>query len=671
MTFKFGAAYPPHKMNKQLSRDITRGRFVKASLALGLLATLQTLDAATSSWSGTAGATWNNAGNWDALPAASGDSLVFAGTSNLANSNDYVTGVAGITFNSGAGAFTLGGNVLTVASGGSITNNSTSGQTLAMPLTNSGATTLNAASGNLTLTGLLGGGSLVIDGAGGNTVTLTRAASNTFGMGATVNSGGTLVLFNTSGNALSNFVTINDGGTVKLGGTSIDQIHFNSVLTLNGASALFDLNGKNEEVGKLLGTAGSVRNNNATTATLTIGGGTNNSDFSNILLANGTGTLGVTTRAVANTYTFGAANTYTGKTTLGGTSNVSVLADGGVASSIGQSTNASSNLAIGNSGVLRYTGASASTDRNFTTGTGSVIEIVNAATNLVLTGTSFGAFTKTGPGTLTLSGNVANAAAPSVSAGVLVLNAPGANAFTGAITVANGGTMRLGAASTGNMIHDNTTLAVNTGGTFDMGGQSEKFKSISGAGTFINSGLNQSTLTVSGFSGSSTFGGVISGDIALTHTDASSSTTLNGLNTYSGNTTINSATATFTLGSTGGLTFYIGDNGINNQVTGVSGATANFNGRFSFDLSSAETIDGYSWTIVNTSSLVTSYGGTFVIDGFTNNAGVWSKTDAGATWTFAQTSGILSVSTIPEPASFAAVIGLAALGASGLRRRRR
>ena len=57
-------------------------------------------------------------------------------------------------------------------------------------------------------------------------------------------------------------------------------------------------------------------------------------------------------------------------------------------------------------------------------------------------------------------------------------------------------------------------------------------------GHFLNSGSTQSTLTVSGFGGSSTFDGVISGNIALTHTDGASSTTLNGLNTYSGNTTI-------------------------------------------------------------------------------------------------------------------------------------
>src|SRR5690606_29168850 len=136
-----------------------------------------------------------------------------------------------------------------------------------------------------------------------------------------------------------------------------DQIHFNTTVNMNGAGAVFDLNGQNEEIGKLQGAGGTVRNNGASTATLTVGGGTNSSDLSNILLANGTGTLAVTTRDVAAaTYTLGSANTFTGKMTIGGTTNVSVLANGGTASSIGAASNAASNLAIGGTGILRYTG---------------------------------------------------------------------------------------------------------------------------------------------------------------------------------------------------------------------------------------------------------------------------------------------------------------------------
>lgn len=618
-------------------------------------------------WDGDTSNLWSNAANWDALPAVTGETLVFTGSSNLTNSNDLVTGVAGISFSSGAGAFNLGGNAITVASGGSITNNSTTAQTISLALTNGGTTNVNASSGNISLTGLLGGGTLNIQGAGGNSVTLSRAGSNTFGMGATVANGGTLILFNSSGNALSNSLTIENGGKVKLGGASTDQIHFNTAVTMNGASAVFDMAGKNEEIGKLQGTGGTVKNDNATLATLTIGGGSNSSDFSNIILANGTGTLAVTTRNVANTYTFGGSNTYTGKTTIGGVANVSVLANGGATSSIGASSNSSSNLAISSTGVLRYTGSNTSTDRNFTTSAGAQVEVVTSSTNLEFTGTSFGAFTKTGAGTLTLSGNVASASAPSVTGGTLVLNAPGTNAFSGSITVGSGGTMKLGSASTGNMIHDNTPLTVNTGGTFDMGGQSEKFKSISGGGTFLNSGSTQSTLTVSGFSSSSTFDGVISGNIALSHTDASSSTTLNGLNTYRGNTTIGNSTAIFNLGTTGGLTFYPTANGLSNWINGVAGATVNLDGLFTFDLTNAAVADGNLWNIVEVGDLVETFGGSFSVSGFTEASNVWSKIDGNNTWTFTESTGVLSLAVVPEPGT--ALLG--SLGIIALLRRRR
>lgn len=643
---------------------------VSASLIAGLLIAIRSAQAATSTWSGSSDAIWSSSGNWDALPAATGDTLVFSGSSNLSNTNDFVTGISGLSFSSGAGAFILGGNAITIASGSSITNSSSSLQTINFNITNGGTTTVDAASGNITFGGAVASNSLNITGA--NTVTLGGTASNT-NLGATIGSGSTLVLAKNGNNAIVGTVNVSAGGTLKLNGATGDQIHFNQVVNMNGAGAVFDMNGKTEEIGKLQGTGGTVTNTAAsTTSTLTVGGGTNSSDFSNVLLANGAGTLAVTTRAVsASTYTLGSANTFTGKMTIGGTTNVSMLANGGVASSIGAGSNSSANLAISASSILRYTGGSASTDRGFTTGssTTSLIEVVNAATNLEFTSASIGGFTKTGAGTLTLSGNVASASAPSVTQGTLVLNAPGANAYSGAIAIASGGTMKIGSASSGNMLHDNTTVAVN--GTFDLGGNSEKVNSISGSGSVINSGGAQSVLTVSGFGGSTVFGGVISGNIALTHSDASSSTTLNGLNTYSGNTTIGSSTASLVLGSTGGLTFYIGANDVSNKVTGVSGATATFNGGFTFDLGSASLVDGNSWTLVD-SGLNKSFAGTFTVAGFSESGNVWTLNSGQNTWSFSEATGVLSLSVaaIPEPSAYAGLGGLLTLGFVALRRRR-
>ncbi|MGO4842846.1 autotransporter-associated beta strand repeat-containing protein, partial [Rhizobiaceae sp. 2RAB30] len=72
------------------------------------------------------------------------------------------------------------------------------------------------------------------------------------------------------------------------------------------------------------------------------------------------------TKAGAGTASLTGANSYTGATTLsGGVLAISTVANGGAASSIGRSGSASSNLVI-ESGTLRYTGATASTDRGFT-----------------------------------------------------------------------------------------------------------------------------------------------------------------------------------------------------------------------------------------------------------------------------------------------------------------
>src|SRR5690606_29492685 len=72
------------------------------------------------------------------------------------------------------------------------------------------------------------------------------------------------------------------------------------------------------------------------------------------------------TKGGAGQVMLSGANTYTGVTTLsGGTLTVSTIGDGGVASGIGASSAASSNLVL-ESGTLQYDGATATTDRGFT-----------------------------------------------------------------------------------------------------------------------------------------------------------------------------------------------------------------------------------------------------------------------------------------------------------------
>ena len=72
---------------------------------------------------------WQTAANWGGTAPVTSNALFFAGTTRLAPTNDFSSlTIAGLTFSSTAGAFTLSGNA--VGLGGGITNNSASLQTI-------------------------------------------------------------------------------------------------------------------------------------------------------------------------------------------------------------------------------------------------------------------------------------------------------------------------------------------------------------------------------------------------------------------------------------------------------------------------------------------------------------------------------------------------------------
>jgi len=167
-------------------------------------------------WSGGgANNNWSNATNWigNAAPANNGTAnILFAGSTRLAPNVNTNWNILGLSFSNNAGAFTLGGNPLTIQGLG-INNNSASTETISNNLTLGNSATFGSSagplilSGNLTNTGYLttvgGAGNVtlngVISGAGGLTMsgsgTLTLSGSNTFTGTLSVNAG-TLALGN-------------------------------------------------------------------------------------------------------------------------------------------------------------------------------------------------------------------------------------------------------------------------------------------------------------------------------------------------------------------------------------------------------------------------------------------------------------------------------------------
>ena len=109
---------------------------------LGSIAALLALSALAQAgqvWDGGgANGLWSTSLNWDADSAPNfGLPLQFGGVLQLASSNDATASAAGLTFNAGAGAFTLSGKALTLTGG--ITNSSGSLQTVSFTALTLGA----------------------------------------------------------------------------------------------------------------------------------------------------------------------------------------------------------------------------------------------------------------------------------------------------------------------------------------------------------------------------------------------------------------------------------------------------------------------------------------------------------------------------------------------------
>ncbi len=165
--------------------------------------------AGTETWGGNTDANWNTAGNWTtsggSTPPASGDSLVFgaAGSSGLSlNNNISGLTVNNLTLNSGASAFTIGGNALTLA--GILTDNAANNETFGGIAISAGvgAAIKNLGSGTLALGAVSHGSGGAVD------FTLTGPITTT-----TANNNGILGGWATTGNT-ADWAANNGGGNI-------------------------------------------------------------------------------------------------------------------------------------------------------------------------------------------------------------------------------------------------------------------------------------------------------------------------------------------------------------------------------------------------------------------------------------------------------------------------
>ncbi|MGA0845068.1 MAG: beta strand repeat-containing protein [Luteolibacter sp.] len=398
--------------------------------------------------------------------------------------------------------------------------------------------------------------------------------NNAGGNGTLTLSGGSInqdSWFSIGRNGATGVVNLSDGTITKTATNSHfvvgDGTFANSTGTLNQTGGSIDLRsqlyiGKGNGAGSLAtGTAtisgGTVQvdswlavGRDGASGTLTISGtgsvtqGSDGDPFSNLELTNGT-----TGSATVNLGNGGSGGTLT-------------------AMGIVKSGDAGSTSTINfNGGTLRA-GRNNSTFMQGLTTTrvrdgGGVIDTqgfdVTIAQNIVRSASfgdaGTGVLSKTGSGTLTLSGAGDNAGLRArVEVGTLVLaknsssavHAVGTDGGADYALEITGGTARLGGTN-GDQIYVNSAVNM-TGGTFDLAGLSEGFDGLSGnGGTLTNSAASTtSTLTLgqNNSGGSPVFSGLIEngvGTVALVKTGTGTQT-LGGANTYSGGTNLSGGT---------------------------------------------------------------------------------------------------------------------------------
>ena len=428
-----------------------------ALMILGAVLLAFAARAADRTWNGGGSdALWSADANWGGTAPVADDALFFGGTSRLTNTNDLDAGTAfaGLTFNSGAGAFALNGNGITL--GGNVVNLDNDAQSLNMDVALGATRIFNASNGNLVVNG-------DISGSGGLTKSghyaLTLAGNNTY-EGLTTISTGTVVI--THANALGSAAA---GTTVDTSrGAALDirgGITLVEPLTFTGANVnkncLVNGAGTNT-ISSMISSSGGRHFINGGSILNITGGITNNPFF----VLNGSGRLNIQTTPLtmgtggfyADDYTltvFEVASNVWGELTIAkGTVRM------GVANALPPAGTIRMGLSYGPLGTLDLNGFDQTTARLYNGTPNAGLRSVTSLT----------------PATLTINQSAANSAFEGVfsnavsllkmGTGTLILT-NGVSSNTGSYTVSNG---TLVVATTARL--SGTTNVVVTGGTLEL-----------------------------------------------------------------------------------------------------------------------------------------------------------------------------------------------------------
>ena len=508
--------------------QVFTGTFSLANTS-GYLQLSYSAGASTPNWTG-------GSGDWSAgfgTSPTTGSPLEFSGASSAVATNNIASGtlssVAGITFSTGAGAFTLNA---TAGSAGfdsstplgiteSIVNNASNTQTINLALSYGSSELVRALSGNIVLNGAVAtSNSSIVTFEGDNTKTINGVIS---GSGGIIQSGNGSTILNAQ-NTYTGTTAVNSGTLQLAGSANLGGGNYSQAISNNGT---LDVNTTENQIlsGAISGTGALVKSNtgnltlrgaNSYSGNTTINAGAifvedagilGSASYAGSILNNGTlafrgtasqslngiisGSGGLTFNG-SGTTTLAASNTYSGATVINsGTVSVSTLGNGSVAGFLGSSSSAASNLVLGG-GTLNLTSVSTS-NRSFTLTNGTTSTINNDA-SLTITGTTAatsGSLVKDGLGNLILQGT---------------------HNYSGNTTINRG------------------TVYLQNSASLGAGNYSSKIL------------FNNSSLLRWDSSASQILSGDISGEGGLYMNNAASTLVLSGSNSYSGTTTLNAGT---------------------------------------------------------------------------------------------------------------------------------
>lgn len=280
---------------------------------------------------------------------------------------------------------------------------------------------------------------------------------------------------------------------------------------------------------------------------------------------------------------------------------------------------------------------------------------------------------QSGTGSVEISGVVSIGGQLQVrDSGELILS--GANTHTGLTVIRSGGTLvvgnnaALGSTASGTIVNSGGTLDLNG---FNVGAEAITLQQSGSSITNSNAAGSQTNGSLSLIGSNHTIGGT--GDITFDGSaDLSSgfekigANTLTFTNTVSVGSDLTVSGGTLAFSDTSAASFTIGADGVNESILGVGDLL--LEGSLVFDLSSADTTIGASWLIYDVGNLNVSIAGSFSVQNFTDEgAGLWNF-DNGTLYQFDTGSGVLSV--VPEPSTFALVLGLAMSALVFLKRRK-